>query len=158
FFDDKVSENDAARLRDVLDRHQMTPAEWAFLAAAERERLPEAIQRAFSRPGSRKSTFGPSFSDQECFAAFEACLRKGWLQRMDAAALEEVASLLRDEPALLPAPETTKAKEGEFDFTPAGAAVYREISGQWLGPDWEDRLYVSNCYYWIEHLYAEAEA
>jgi hypothetical protein len=30
------------------------------------------------------------------------------------------------------------------------------ISAEWLGPDWEDALNVSNQYYWEEHLYCDS--
>ena len=46
---------------------------------------------------------------------------------------------------------------GEIDFTPAGADLYRVLSAEWLGPDWEDALAVSHGYYREEHRYCEAE-
>ena len=66
--------------------------------------------------------------------------------------------LLRDDPAVLAVPRRAEPDEGTIDFTPAGAGLYRMISAEWLGPDWEDELRASHGYYWEEHYYAESEA
>jgi hypothetical protein len=44
-----------------------------------------------------------------------------------------------------------------IDFSPHGAALYRMIAAEWLGPDWEDGLRVCNEYYREEHRYCESE-
>ena len=124
----------------------------------EHGELHREVKQTLLNPGLSMSNFIAPFIDQECTEALGACLCKGWLRFMDAAALDEVTSLLRTEPALLPVPEMAEVQAKQFDFSPAGAALYRAISAEWLGPDWEDRLQVSNVYYWIEHCYSEAEA
>jgi hypothetical protein len=58
---------------------------------------------------------------------------------------------------LVPVPQSAESRWGEIDFSPAGAILYRMISAEWLGPDWEDDLSVSRGYYWEEHRYCEAE-
>jgi hypothetical protein len=70
-------------------------------------------------------------------------------------AVEEVRALLRDDPAILPVPSRVERWPGEIDFTPCGAALYRMIAAEWLGPDWEDALIVENTYYREEHRYCE---
>jgi hypothetical protein len=44
-------------------------------------------------------------------------------------------------------------------FTPAGAALYRMIAAEWLGPTWEDETHVSVSEetYREEHRYCESE-
>jgi hypothetical protein len=150
----KRSEGDLPRLRDILDRHNVTLAEWTFLATLEQgPDRPSWLLRRFG-----ESKVGVSFTDEERGAALDACLRNGWLRVVDEAVLEEINLLLRNEPALLAVPEAAAVKSGDFDFSPTGAALYRMISAEWLGADWEDCLCVSNVYYWEEHHYSEDEA
>ena len=54
-------------------------------------------------------------------------------------------------------PALFERRWGELDFAPAGAELYRKISAEWLGRDWEDDLVVSNGYYWEVHYYCETE-
>ena len=85
----------------------------------------------------------------------EACLRNGWLRIVDQSAIEEVQALLRNDPVFLPVPSSVDSRLGEIDFTPCGATLYRMIAAEWLGPDWEDALSVSDDYYREEHRYCE---
>jgi hypothetical protein len=55
-----------------------------------------------------------------------------------------------------PLPDRERLVRGHVDFSPAGAALYRGIAAEWLGPDWEDALDVSNTYFCEEHLYCES--
>jgi hypothetical protein len=55
-------------------------------------------------------------------------------------------------------PMSAESRWGEIDFSPAGATLYRMISAEWLDPNWEDDLHVSNTYHWEEHRYCESAA
>ena len=39
----------------------------------------------------------------------------------------------RDHPAVRPVPEVVRSHQGEVDFTPRGAALYRRVAAEWLG-------------------------
>jgi hypothetical protein len=98
-----------------------------------------------------------TISEEEYRSGLEACLRYGWLRVVDQHAVGEVWSLLRNDPALLPVPGEAVSSLGVIDFSPDGAALYRMIAAEWLGPDWEDNLSVWKAYYWEEHRYCETE-
>jgi hypothetical protein len=170
-------------LREVLDRHNVTPVEWAVLARVESGpcRFGKHVNQCLCTSSGEE--FGIAISPGEVHPALDACLRYGWLRVLDQAVIEEVRAHLRDDPAVLAVPRTAQlhpdgihykfdplkptqrtplpppenARWGEVDFTPAGAALYRMISADWLGPDWEDFLHVANSYHREEHRYCETE-
>lgn len=183
-FDRSARDTDPARLRDVLDRHNVTPTEWLLLEHIEGGPF-RAVRLLFPRwvAESGRQLFGLDVSEDQCREALEACLRYGWLRVTDARTTEEVRLLLRDDSALLALPRTAERRPqecsygldphrtgelvpvpfsasyywGEIDFSPAGATLYRAISAAWLGPDWENDLRVSRAYYREEHHYSEAQ-
>lgn len=57
---------------------------------------------------------------------------------------------------LIPKPPSFEDRFGTFDFTESGASLYRMIQTEWLGPAWEDQLFVANCHFWEEHHYCES--
>jgi hypothetical protein len=127
---------DEPRLRAILDRNRITLAQWDLLK--RQEHGPLHGRRHEPRP------------------ALDECLRYGWLQVVDAPVVEEVESLLRDDAAQpVVAAELTP---GTIEFTPAGAALYDAILGEWLGPEWADRVHASTVHEWEEHLYCETVA
>jgi hypothetical protein len=175
---------DARRLLNILDRHNVAAAEWAVLSALEYG--PHGLEGghlAGWAATSAEKELGAPLPEAEYRAGLDACLRYGWARVLDRNAVEEIHTLLRTDPAILavprtavlipdtcwhvidpdrpgelmPLPPTADRRFGEVDFSPAGAALYRTISAEWLGPDWEDDLAVSNRYYWEEHHYCEAE-
>jgi hypothetical protein len=145
------------RLRRVLDCHNVTFAEWLLLAAVEREEHRSAFNLPRRVAWSADARFGVTVSEEECRTGLEACLRYGWLRVMDQHAVNEIQTLLRDDPAFLPVPKEVESRRGEIDFTPYGATLYRMVAAEWLGHDWEDNLRVWNDYYREEHRYCETE-
>ena len=175
---------DWQRLRHVLDRHNVTFPEWILLA--EMEVGPRRFERTkppLSPLGDPGEPHGEALSADDYHTALDACLRYGWLRVIDQQVVGEVHELLRNDPAtlalpktaryhpdecrlgsdpsrpgkLVPLPASPEQRYGEIDFSPAGAALYRMISAEWLGPDWEDDLIISKRYYWEAHYYCEAE-
>ena len=102
---------------------------------------------------------------------------------MNRETIQEVRALLRNDPTTLALPKTAELFHhachsdidpsnpgdsvyspipdgngwGEIDFTPAGASLYRAISADRFGAEWEHGLAVSHGYYREEHRYCEAE-
>ncbi|WP_439627722.1 hypothetical protein [Gemmata sp.] len=184
YLDFSARSTDPGRLRDTLDRHNVTLAEWLTLWCMERSWFrdsPASFRRATAESAERLS--GVTVSEEQCRDGLDACLRYGWLRRVDQRALDEVRSLLRNDSALLAIPRTAEGRPrvcsyavnplrphrlvpvpmpdarrwGEIDFSPDGATLYRTIMTEWLGTDWEDDLYVSRGYYWEAHYYCTSE-
>lgn len=177
---------DVQRLGGVLDRHNVTLPEWIVLASLEGGPIASIGEGLDGREGARFAfhldrfacrVFKVSIAREACCSALETCLRYGWLRVIDRQAVEEVHSLLRSDRVMSALPMTAELRSnggryaldehglpisagyrwGEIDFSPAGAALYRMISAEWLGADWEDRLSVSNTYYCEEHRYCESD-
>ncbi len=175
---------DPARLRSVLDRHNVTIAEWLLLASMERAYFRDSVTNlVHGAVESANREFGADVTEAECGEGLDACLRYGWLRVHDQQSLDEVRSLLRDDPTLLAVPRTAENRPreccctfdplrpgtlvpvpmpdtrryGQIDFSPAGATLYRMISAEWLGADWEDDLCVARGYEWEEHRYSAEE-
>ncbi|MDB5306186.1 MAG: hypothetical protein JWO38_388 [Gemmataceae bacterium] len=183
FLDRDPEKADPQRLEHVLDRHNVTLAEWVLLAGMENG--PHSLD-CTSLPGwlalPVEPKFGRRISEEEYSRGLDACLRYGWLRVMDRQVIGEVHALLRNDPVLLaiprtaqqrpngcsyildpirpgqliPLPKPAESRQGEIDISPAGAALYRMISAEWLGPDWEDDLRFSKVYDWEEHHYCES--
>ena len=159
---------DWQRLRHVLDRHNVTFPEWILLAKMEIG--PQRFERTKPPLWLAKMTerrYGEALSADGYHTALDACLRYGWLRVIDQQVVGEVHELLRNDPAtlalpktaryhpdecrlgsdpsrpgkLVPLPASPEQRYGEIDFSPAGAALYRMISAEWLGPDWEVDLH-----------------
>jgi hypothetical protein len=183
YLDRSPQRADPRRLRTVLDRHNVTFAEWLLLASMEVGWCKSSASRLSQWAAeSGAKQFGVAVSEEECRSGLDACLRYGWLRVVNQDTLEEVSALLRNDPALLAVPKTADCRRsnglcyvlgqhgklvpvpkpaerrwGEIDFSPCGAAQYRMIAADWLGPDWEDDLRVGKAYYCEEHRYCEAE-
>ena len=186
YLDRSLKKAEVQRLRDLLDRHNVSLEEWVVLASLEGGPISPMEDGPSGREGARFAfhlnrfavrAFKVTITQEASCRALETCLRYGWLRVLDRAAVDEVNSLLRSNPALLALPGTaelrlnggTYARDeeglpisagylwGAIDFSPAGAALYRMISAEWLGPDWEDKLSVSNAYYCEEHRYCESD-
>ncbi len=175
---------DPNQLRLVLNRHNITFPEWLLLASMEHDWFrdsPSNLCRGAANSASR--VLSVAISEELCREGLEACLRYGWLRMTDQHTADEVRSLLSDDPVVLAVPRIAQNRPrvcgynidpvrpcklwalpmrasdrwGEIDFSPSGASLYRTISAEWLGLDWEDSLSVSRGYYWEEHHYCEAE-
>jgi hypothetical protein len=145
------------RLQQVLNCHNVSFPEWLLLAAMEQSWPREAASLLCRLAAdSAKKLFGSTASAKACRTGLVACLQHGWLRRMDQQAVEEVQALLHKEPALMPV-ANEPANQGEIDFTPAGALLYRMIAAEWLGADWEDGLDVWKETFREEHRYCEVE-
>jgi hypothetical protein len=148
---------DPKRLQQVLDRHNVTFGEWLLLSAMDwsdanwASGLPKCVVTFVER------AFGVTVSEEDCRTGLENCLRYGWLRAVDELHWAEVRALLRDDPALLPLDRRVAGAKREIHFTLCGAVLYRMIAAEWLGPDWEDDLYVEKEYYRKEHRYCETE-
>ncbi len=171
---------DPTRLRHILDCNQVTIAEWVLLAAMEDGPIKlERMKLPSWRAERGNDEFGANLSVEGQQGALEACLRHGWLRILDQQALDEIRALLNKHPAILAVPRTAEIRPegcsyasfsldepvpmpdssrwGEIDFSPNGAALYRMISDEWLGNDWEDDLNVSNEFYHEAHYYCESQ-
>ncbi|WP_088259250.1 hypothetical protein [Fimbriiglobus ruber] len=184
YFDRSAQRADPNRLQHVLDRHNVTLAEWLLLQSMESGCFRDSaanLARDAAESGNRY--LGVTISDEQCREGLEACLRYGWLRATDQRATAEVHTLLDADPAHLALPRTAENRPqeccytfdptrpgklipkpfpatywlGKIDFSPAGATLYRTISAEWLGLDWEDALRVSRGYQWEEHCYCVAE-
>jgi hypothetical protein len=124
------------------------------------------------------------FPEEQYLDALTVCLEKGWLMVLDQPKIDDVRRMIRDDTAFLALPRCARMRPvecqydwdpadpsklvpeprpdsrlwGQFDFTLDGANLYRHISAEWLGPDWEDDLRASVTYSWVEHHYSESEA
>jgi hypothetical protein len=145
------------RLRHVLDRHNVALAEWLLFEAMEGDCHWSASDLPKWTARSATERFGVTASEDECRAGLEACLRNRWLRVVDQHALNEVQALLQEDRTLLSLSGRVGPCCGKIDFTPGGAALYRMICAEWLGPDWEDELSVWNDYYREVHHYCEAQ-
>lgn len=184
YHDDSTRNADSNQLQHVLDRHNVTLAEWLLLESMEGDWFRHSaanLCRGAVKSGSR--VLGVNISEEQCCAALEACLRYGWLRKLDQRTTDEVQCLLDDDPVLLALPRLAENRThwcccvndplrpgklvhipmpadwnwGNIDFSPAGAALYRMIAAEWLGQGWEDALRVARVYYWEEHHYSVAE-
>jgi hypothetical protein len=148
---------DPGRLRHILDCHNVSVGEWLLFTGMDHY----AYRSPHHLPGwvsdSAEQLFGVTAGEEECRRGLDACLRNGWLRVVDQAVLDEVHALLQQDPAKSPFSREEESRPGEVDFTPCGAALYRMISAEYAGPDWEDGLDVWRERYREEHLYCESE-
>jgi hypothetical protein len=147
---------DQQRLRHVLDRHNVSLAEWLVLATMEGGGYIASYLPRWAADFAH-GQFGVSVSEEDCRKGLDACLDYGWLRIVDLQVMNEIRALLQDDSALLPVSSDVQGRWGEIDFSPDGAALYRMIAAEWLGPNWEDNLFVEKGYYWEEHRYYESE-
>ncbi|WP_157470006.1 hypothetical protein [Gemmata sp. SH-PL17] len=184
YLDRSVQSGDPNQLQHVLDCRNIALAEWLLLQSMESGCFRNsAVNLARDAAKSGNRYFGVTVSDEQCREGLEACLRYGWLRVVDQIATDEVRTLLGADSAHLALPRTAENRPqeccytfdplrhdklvpkpfpatywlGRIDFSPAGAALYRTISSEWLGGDWEDALLVSRGYYWEEHRYCAAK-
>ncbi len=143
---------DPARARDVLDRHNVALVEWLVMTSLEHATDQRGIVgRLVTDRGLKR--LGISLTEVECLSGLEACRRNGWLRRVDEHAIAEIRNLLRADAAVMPVPFEPERHWVEFDFTVEGAQLYRMVSAEILGPEWEDGLAVEDTYYREEHRY-----
>jgi hypothetical protein len=149
--------SDTKRLQHVLACHNVDLAEWLLLAAMDcfAHQSPSSLPRHVA--AAAEKNYGVATSMRECRAGLEACLANGWLRAVDREAVTEVRAILRDDPATDHLPGEMVGGLGEVDFTPVGAALYRMIAAEFLGPDWDAGLRVWKEHYREEHGYCEAE-
>ena len=79
-----------------------------------------------------------------------------WVREVDEAARAEVAALLRAKPAEAAVGEEAP-DDCDIDFTPAGAALFRRVATEWVGPAREDGLHACKELFREEHCYDVAE-
>lgn len=179
----KGQEIDLDRLRGVLDRRHMTLEQWLLMICLE---LPDFGRSAKTLCGHAaqfaRRRAGLSMTAKQCLGGLEECLRQGWLRIENREAMEEVERLLCEDPVVLAVPGIARRRPtglfyeddplqpgrriaklesravGAVDFSPAGAALYRDLMGEWLGDGWEDRLDVCVRRSWEVHHYCETEA
>lgn len=181
YFPGSLDRADPVPLRRTLDCRNVALAEFVVLAAMEGgpRQLDDHDFPSLVRYADRD--FGSPLTEAECRVGLDACLRYGWLRVLDEAVIDEVRALVRCDSVALALPRTAElrpvghggefvpasceivpvpARErwGQVDFTLTGAALYRAISAEWLGDDWEDGLQVSNGYFREEHRYCTAES
>jgi hypothetical protein len=140
------------RWRPILARRGLDVAAWLVMAeVAGGADLPCYLAgRAADFP---KRDYGVEVSADECRAALDVCLAAGWLRLVDAAAVTEIKALLWNEPAAVPLPDEIVGHLGSVDFTPAGAALYRQVNEECLGLGWDDGLCLQKELFREEHRY-----
>jgi hypothetical protein len=140
---------------DVLDRHNIAWVEWLVLASLENNHDRRGITRNVAEASKR---LGIGLSHEDCISGLEACLRNGWLWEVDEQITAEISKLLRADSAVMPVAFDPAQHWGEIDFSPEGAALYRMVSAEIFGPDWETDLLVEDSYFREEHRYCATEA
>ncbi|MDB5388684.1 MAG: hypothetical protein JWM11_4330 [Planctomycetaceae bacterium] len=134
--------------------------EWVLLGCMEsgnnHQRLDHEATRVVQKAVGHSKQFGIDLTDAESTNGLESCVRLGYLCETDEQQTTDIPGLLRADSAIMPLPY----KEGwrEVDFTLEGAELYRRLSSEILGNDWEDRLHVKETYYWEVHNYCTGEA
>jgi hypothetical protein len=85
------------------------------------------------------------------------CVMHRWICKQTETSVAAVRQLIDANGAILPVPFEGKPGRGTFDFSPAGAEVYRMLSAEILGADWENGLFVEVPHYWEAHHYCATE-
>lgn len=141
----------AGSLWPILDRHGLTVAEWLILGTvAGGTHSADVLPRLAAQDWT--SRLGIATNVEHCRQGLQGCLVSGWVREVDEAVRAEVASLLHAEPAEAAGGEETP-DDGDIDFTPVGAALYRSIAAEWAGPTWEDGLRACKELFREEHFY-----
>jgi hypothetical protein len=158
------------RLQHILDCHNVTLAQWLLLATMDTGLVTYTSHFPRTVADSAGRRFGTTISEEECRTGLQDCLRLGWLMSADldpadatrrtvaretVERFDEIRALLRAEPAIMPIAPTWELRA--IHFTPSGAARYRRLAAEWLGPAWEDESHVSKESYREEHRYCETE-
>jgi hypothetical protein len=84
-------------------------------------------------------------------------MRNGWLREVDEHTTREILNLLRSDPAVIAVPFNPEDHWRELDFSESGAQLYRMVSSEIFGSEWEDGLIVEDLYYREEHRYCATE-
>jgi hypothetical protein len=143
------------RRQQVLDRHGVGLSEWLVLTEVASghfnslARLPGQVAYFAMRD------FGIAATEEDCRAALDSCLMKGWLRVIGQDAVAEIEALLRADQAVAPLPEEMVPGLEEVDFTLSGATLRRAVTEEFLGPGWADDLDVRRELDREEHRYSE---
>lgn len=146
---------DVDRLRDLLDRHNVTLGEWFALRTLDERWPPKRISA--SEISLMRSRLNLPLSENDCRKGARSCVEHGWLRRFDEPAQLEIDALLRQDPTINPLRSSSNSVD-DLEFTPVGAALYRMITAEWLGADWEDGLVVTRDLCWEEHHYCTSRS
>lgn len=150
-------QSEPGRRQQVLAQHGLDLARWLALAEVARGNGNYPSSLSAKAAAFTERDYGVEVTRDECQAGVDACLAKGWLRVIDARATAEIDDVLRGEPAAAPLPGEAVPGLGEVDFTPAGAALYRAVAEEFLGPGWADGLCLRRELYREEHRYGETE-
>jgi hypothetical protein len=145
------------RRREVLDRHDVCLAEWLVLTEVARGGCNSPPGLPARSAAFAVRDFGVPVTEEQCRAAMDGCLAKGWLRVIDRRAEAEIDDLLRQAPAAAPLASGMVPCLGEVDFMPGGAALHQAVSEEFLGPAWADGLCVRRELEREEHRYGETE-
>lgn len=151
----KVRKLPLSRSKDVLDRHNVSWVEWLVMASLEHSTDQREVVRKVTKTSKR---LGVVLTEAECLGGLEACVRNGWLRRVDEQITAEITGLLRADSAIMPIPfDPMEHRWRELDFSAEGALLYRMLSAEIFGQDWEDGLIVEASYFREEHRYCATE-
>ncbi len=145
------------RRQQVLARFGVGLPEWLVLAEVAGGRFNSPSRLPARAAGFAMTAHGIAAAEEECRAAMDACLARGWLRVVDHRAAAEIEALLQADTASVLLPDEAVPGLGEVDFTLAGAALYRAVSKEFLGPGWQDGLCVWRELEREEHRYGETE-
>ena len=141
---------------DVLNRHNVTLAEWFAMASLERHHYPRNIVRMMVNTARRLDL---DLTEAACNGGLETCLAHGWIRHCDEQHMLEVEQLLNTDTASVIVPfDITDYDRSELDFSLEGACLYRMVSAEVFGQDWEAELFVESPCYREEHRYCANQA
>ena len=141
--------------REVLDECNIDRREWLVLhrIATAGPTFSGELEVA---PGRWESATA-EVTAQEMSGIVAACLRKGWLRRLDFETHAAISRVFADG-IVLAALEPPRCDRELLDFTPDGAMVYGIIAPELYGPDWDAGIIVERETYRREFRYARTRA
>lgn len=177
--DCSLTPKDIENLRTALITCGVSELQWALLAQADQEW--PANEKSFCRLAIRRFAMltKKNPSRLSIRQGLQECFERNWLQVLDESGAELIREEVRRSGAHLATPSIAMLHSenicyvatpfGEcvprqlplfnaVDFTQRGASLYRLVSAQWLGEDWDDGLVVERCWRSKVRYYCETES
>jgi hypothetical protein len=146
---------DVAHAKNVLKRHGLPLVAWLVMANVSGEHDERSLAHFAAEYATR---LGEELSERSCRAAVMVCKDVGWLRDGSEQVSAEIENLLRADGAIMPVPFDPVNHQFGIDFTVEGAELYRKLSAEILGPDWEDTIDVEEVLFLEVHYYCAREA
>jgi hypothetical protein len=152
-FDPTTRPIDVEHAENVLKRHGLPLVAWLVMANVSGEHDECSVAHLAAEDAKQ---LGQDLSERTCRAAVTACREMGWLRDGSEQVNAEIENLLRADDTIMPVLHVPKLYA--IDFTVAGAELYRKLSAEILGPDWEDTIDVEEVFFLEVHHYCATEA